>query len=773
MAEAPDPEQIGKYKVLGFLGQGAMGKVYKAHDPVLGREVAVKTISSIMASDPDLRKRFHREAQAAGRLNHSNIITVYEYGQEGDTLYIAMELLEGTDLKGFMDSGNLKSLGSKLRIMEQICDGLSFAHSKGVIHRDMKPANVHVSNQGQVKIMDFGLARLDSGDRSKAGMVVGTPNYMSPEQVMGDDIDPRTDIFSAGAVFYELLTNKKPFDADSVHGILFQVVHKEPTPLRQVVKEFPTILAEVVEKALAKDRAVRFQTAAEFREALTYVEHAMASGRPNEARLSRSGDPTLMKAPAAPPPVSPGAGSAAQDSVDGTVALDVKVPVRRPASSPRTGSTALPGRKSTPGSRAGARTTPPRRQPSRIGPVVGLLFVAALIGGAYVYRQDLEVQWEKMFGGVTKTTDADPGVDARTFLLVKTQVELARAKLDDKEYRAALDTAEAALRLMPSSDEARKVRDEAHKIVKEVESAAADALAAARAGQSDKAAAALSTLLALDPKHPAAVEVSSKLNASFRGQADEARRLADGAKKEAQKAGADRHGAFEGGAAIAREADHQFERGSFADAARGFLEARDQYERARRAAQAVPAPATSAPAAVVRDSAPVRETTPPVVTAAPATPSEPEVAAAASEPRRSFQLGSVRIQSRSAGKGLAGFEDSDVSVQKAAELQGRIDIDVSPAAVRAGDSYNLKATFTNVGRKPLKIKEATLTFRVNGDTRVQKVESPSREAAPNETVPIADSGGVWEAGIQTWQVEVAVTSDKGETCRRELRLARH
>jgi hypothetical protein len=133
----------------------------------------------------------------------------------------------------------------------------------------------------------------------------------------------------------------------------------------------------------------------------------------------------------------------------------------------------------------------------------------------------------------------------------------------------------------------------------------------------------------------------------------------------------------------------------------------------------------------------------------------------------------VRIQSRSAGKGVAGFEDSDVSVQKATEMHGRIDIEIHPAAVRAGDSYNMKATFTNTGRKPIKIKEATLTFRVNGEARVQKVEPASKEPAPNQTVPLADSGGVWETGIQSWQVEVAVTSDKGETCRRELRLSRH
>jgi serine/threonine protein kinase len=757
MAEAPEPDTIGKYKILGFLGQGAMGKVYKAHDSVLGRDVAVKTISSIMAGDPDLRKRFHREAQAAARLNHPNIITVYEYSQEGEVLYIAMELLEGTDLKGFMDSGALKSLGAKINILAQICDGLSFAHSKGVIHRDLKPANVHVSTTGQVKIMDFGLARVDSGDRSKAGMVVGTPNYMSPEQVMGDDIDARTDIFSSGAVFYELLTNRKPFDADSVHGILFQVVHKEPTPLRQLVKELPPILAEVVEKALAKDRNLRFQTAAEFREALTYVEHALASGRPNEARLSRSGDPTLLRGgPPIPPPVSPSAGGSV--AVDGTVALDMK-PARRPAS--RSGPV-TPGRPGSSGTRTNPRSLPPRKRRSSVGPVIGIAFVIALIAGAYVYREPLQQWYERAFGGATSMSVPSGEVDAKTFMLVKAQIDLARAKLDDKDYRAALDNAESAVRLMPSSAEARALRDQAKGLVQEVETAARDAQDAVSAGDTERASTALSRLLSLDPKHPVAVEVSSKLNAAFRKQADDAKRLAEEARREAEKAGASKQGAFESGAAAVREAGAQVERGGFADATRGYLEARDQFERARRSARPSNVerpPATSAAATAVAP-APTE-----VAASAPV-----EAAAVAVEPRRGFVLGETRVQSRRTGKGVAGFEDGDVSVQQPAELQGRIDIDFAPSSVRAGDPYTLQTSFTNLGRKPVKVKEASLTFRVNGETSLQSAMPETKEVAPNQTVRLAESAGTWSAGIRTWQVEVTITSDKGETCRRELRL---
>jgi tetratricopeptide (TPR) repeat protein len=763
MAEAPEPEQIAKYKILGFLGQGAMGKVYRGHDPVLNREVAIKTISTIMASDPDLQKRFHREAQAAARLNHPNIITVYEYGEVGDTMYIAMELLEGTDLKGCMETDVLKTLSSKLRIMEQVCEGLAFAHAKGVIHRDLKPANIHVSTAGQVKIMDFGLARLDSGDRSKAGMVVGTPNYMSPEQVMGDEIDARTDVFSLGAVFYELLACKKPFDADSVHGILFQVVHKEPTPIRQMVKELPPIVSEVVQKALAKDRGHRFQSAVEFREALTYVEHALAGGRAGEARLARAGDTTMMRAsapPAAPP--SPGAGSAAAESVDGTVALDIKVPVKRPATRP---GSSVASRPSAVGLRSGPRPVPP---PSRRSFGVLLLVVLVLglaaAGGIYYKRFLGESAGPEDQEGKSQSAS----MTAMTFALAKTKAELAQEKLQDKDYRQALVVAEEALRLQPRSLEAQAVHNEARRIIDDLEAAAKEARAAAQAGDSERAGAALSKVLTLDPKHPVVTEVAAQLNSSFQRQADEARRLADTARKEADAAGASSRPAYESATTTVRQAEAQLRSGSFAEATRGFLESRDLFDRARRAAQATPPPAPAA--AVTAAPTTARVDAAPIVTEAPTAVASVEPAVA--EARRSFVVGTNRIQTRRAGRGVAGFESSDVSVQQAADLHGQIDIEFNPPGVRGGDTYAIKATFTNFDRKALKIRDATLTYHVNGETRVQTVAPASKEAGPNQTVLLTEAGGVWEEGIQSWSLEIAVTSDKGESCRRDIRLAK-
>ncbi len=197
-------DKYGKYKIEGELGQGAMGVVYKAYDPVLDRHVAIKTISASLGADAELRKRFHREAQAAARLNHSNIITVYDFGEQHGQIYIAMELLEGTDLKDLVTEKALTTLDEQLAVMEQILDGLAFAHSKEIVHRDLKPGNLHIQPNGQVKILDFGLARLGSSEMTQAGMVMGTPNYMSPEQVLGEGVDVRSDVFAMGAVFYEM-----------------------------------------------------------------------------------------------------------------------------------------------------------------------------------------------------------------------------------------------------------------------------------------------------------------------------------------------------------------------------------------------------------------------------------------------------------------------------------------------------------------------------------------------------------------------------------------
>jgi len=303
LATGAVPEKLGKYQVLAKIGQGAMGEVFRGHDPLLKRDVAIKVISATLAPESDMRQRFEREAQSVARLNHPNIITVYEYGQEQGRIYMAMELLDGTDLRGAINRNALPTLQQKLAIMEQIADGLAYAHSREIVHRDLKPGNIHIVPSGQAKILDFGLARLGTAEITQSGVIMGTPNYMSPEQVRGDRADARSDVFSLGAVFYELLSNRKAFDSESMHGVLYHVLNDEPEPVRKWVPDLPDTLITVIEKALAKEPDKRYRDGAELREALKPVRRSIPSSaviKPGAGVLTPAPPPAAKGAPAAP-----------------------------------------------------------------------------------------------------------------------------------------------------------------------------------------------------------------------------------------------------------------------------------------------------------------------------------------------------------------------------------------------------------------------------------------------------------------------------------------
>ncbi|MGH8764276.1 MAG: serine/threonine-protein kinase, partial [Burkholderiales bacterium] len=224
MSESPLPKRIGRYDIERLLGEGAMGVVYEGKDTRLHRKVAVKTIlKSALDSDSakEYSMRFRREAQAVARLNHPNIVQVFDFAEEGDIAYIVMEFVKGRELKHFFDAKESFELKEVVHIMGELCDALHFAHEAGVIHRDIKPANVMIDTQGRVKLTDFGVARITDSDRTvsertQAGAVIGTPSYMSPEQIQGNTLDRRTDIFSAGVILYEFLTGAKPFQGTGV-----------------------------------------------------------------------------------------------------------------------------------------------------------------------------------------------------------------------------------------------------------------------------------------------------------------------------------------------------------------------------------------------------------------------------------------------------------------------------------------------------------------------------------------------------------------------------
>ena len=258
------PERtLGRYRLLGELGRGAMGVVYRAEDPMLSRTVAIKTINMVADAEEraEYEKRFYQEAKAAGGLSHPNVVTIYDIGHAGDVVYMAMEYVEGTELRDLLQGGRLDAAAA-VDIAAQVAEGLAYAHARGIVHRDVKPANIMVSRDGPAKIMDFGIARMRASDvKTQTGMLLGSPKYMAPEQLLGGPVDPRCDIFSLGVVLYEALTGAPPFSGADISQIMYQIVHATPPPPSAVNSRVPPMLDLIVAKALAKDPAVRYQDA--------------------------------------------------------------------------------------------------------------------------------------------------------------------------------------------------------------------------------------------------------------------------------------------------------------------------------------------------------------------------------------------------------------------------------------------------------------------------------------------------------------------------------
>ena len=264
-SEPTASSKVGRYEILGELGKGSMGLVYKAQDPKIHRLVAIKTIRFSDEFDEDviqeIKDRFFREAEIAGQLSHPSIVTIHDVGDDGDLTYMAMEYLEGEDLDKFTNKENLLPFRRVLDIVAKIADALDFAHKADVIHRDIKPANVMLLKNGLVKVTDFGIAKAISSSRTKTGVILGTPNYMSPEQIMGQKIDSKSDIFSLGVLFYQLITGELPFHGENLSGLLYQITQvKHPSP-RNYNPKIPKVCEQILDKALDKDPARRFRNA--------------------------------------------------------------------------------------------------------------------------------------------------------------------------------------------------------------------------------------------------------------------------------------------------------------------------------------------------------------------------------------------------------------------------------------------------------------------------------------------------------------------------------
>jgi serine/threonine protein kinase len=296
---------LGRYEIVGELGQGAMGVVYKAKDPLIDREVAIKTINldQAMEEREEYEQRFYQEARAAGRLSHHNIVTIFDVGKSGDTAYIAMEFLQGRELRDVLNEKSVLPIGQVLDIVAQVAEGLAFAHEHGIVHRDVKPSNIMIQKDGHVKITDFGIARMASAAvRTQTGMVLGSPKYMSPEQVMGKLTDQRSDIFSLGVMLYEMLTGRPPFSGENVNAIMYQTLNASPPQPSSMNPVVPDMLNFIVAKALAKKMDERYQNAAEFAEDLRACRDSLPHEAPAAIASTRlqPPPPREVSAPAGP-----------------------------------------------------------------------------------------------------------------------------------------------------------------------------------------------------------------------------------------------------------------------------------------------------------------------------------------------------------------------------------------------------------------------------------------------------------------------------------------
>ena len=708
-----DRERIGKYKIIGELGRGTMGEVYKAHDAVLKRDVALKTLPVQLGPDNETLQRFHREAQAAALLNHPNIVTVHDFGEDKGLLYMAMELLDGIDLREAIDRQLLGTLDEKLNVLDSVLAALDYAHAKGVVHRDVKPANIHLGRDRQaVKLMDFGLARVNTSEMTQEGIVLGTPNYMSPEQALGDKVDGRSDIFSAGAVLYEILTGHKPFEADTTPSVLFQVVHKQPPPVRRWVPDMPAAIVAVVNRSLEKDLKQRFPSAGDMRAALSIARNGTGpSPKPSQSGRSR------LVAPPLPPPG---------------------------ASTPRapgSGRMAPPARSMGPGGSSGARAAPPRALPRKRGSsalVLGglglALMLLAAIGALLMLRQPHSPPPAGSPAGATTTSDT------LAQELVRKQLQLAQRELENKNYAAAVSEAQGVLKLSAGNAEARAIISSAQGRQAELERYVAEARRLLDASDNAGASRELQKVLELDPQYPPAAELAARLNGVFKAQAEEAATALPATRWAALSAGAPAE-LLQAADETVRKGQEQVARGEFAQATASFIEARDALERARKAAPSrrVAATSTAQPSAA--------PTAPPATMTAPTPP-----------PARTFTAEPTKI---TAPGGLAGFDGAQVN-GRGPQFAGSLEFEVLPPAVRPGEPFVVRIQLRNDGKKSVKIRALALATVMDGQRAPAAAKPLLREVQPQSRGLVAEYSGVWNAA-RDWVLEAVVTADKDET----------
>jgi len=611
---------IGRYQLVEKLGQGGMGIVYRAFDPLLQRVLAVKLIANLEPGD-ELRERFFREARAAGQLSHKNIITIHDLGDHEGQPFLAMEYLEGQDLQHRMASREPMTLARKLDLAIEICEGIEYAHDHGVIHRDIKPANIFITNSGTAKILDFGLARLITSELTNSNMMMGTLNYMAPEQVRGERADHRSDIFSTGVVLYEVFGGRRAFEGDSFGATLYKILEEVPTPLRDLDATLPAALDAIVDRALAKTREARYPHMSDMLRDLTaYRQQFIITNSPPSGGTRTEGVriPSDAPRPVAPAPLSGARSDAQRIASDAPTMASVPTPTSGYPGVPASDAPSVRPL-STPSVAAGSR-----RSILVASGIAAVLLVSALAWWAIDRNQNAPA---------ATTPAATETVTVATQQQIASQLEQASRALQAGDRATAQKYADAVLALSPGHAEARRLREQAQQAIDTTNRGLTNAKDALEAGRFEDATRAAGEVLAVDPANSEARRLMDEAGARSRGKgAEEARTRMASARNAAVAAAAPKlaPAPYALAAAAERDAASLYKRGRLTEATSKFWEASGLFRSAEVAAHTEAAARTERARATQTEqkAAEPRVTEPPAAPAAkpsasPALPSPP------------------------------------------------------------------------------------------------------------------------------------------------------
>jgi len=784
--------RIGKYEIVRPLGKGAMGQVYVAHDTILDRDVALKVMVANIADDPELKQRFAREARAVAKMTHPNVVTVFDLFDHTDgSPVIAMELLKGMDLQKAVRQHPPMSADRKVAVIVQVLAGLAHAHQAGIVHRDIKPANIFIQTDGSVKIMDFGVARLTTASMTGTGNIVGTADYMSPEQVKGIKVDGRSDVFSVGCMLYEMVAGRRPFHSDNLMAIFYKITHEEANfDLIPGGPEYDALLP-ILKKSLAKELPERYQTAydcaMDLREWLKVYATA-AAGNVLQSLVE-------MEAPSSPPqPLTDVAGPTVVPAQPGEVGGTIDLSGRRTGGSMRAGTRppsmaptqrgaaptvvggATAGPTVRPGTtRLGGAAAPtvlrssrpePARAPAREGGspvlyvVLGGMFVALLAAGGYIYVNNRPPVTPSTTIAMQPTPTAPPPTAATPTPPPPTAappptlqepkgkaaaaLRAAQSALSRGEYDRALASAQQALHDDPGNEDAKRMTQNALDGQKaEVRLRAAGA--ALRQGDYATATSEATAARALAPWDTQATDMVTRIREA---QAQAERERAAKAQSEQQQKQQQ----------LAAQVNTYISQATTALGNKQYDLAVKLYD------EALKLDAGNTTATQGKMGAVTAKALSEAATSGPGRPAG-----------RSFVPGKTQASSPETRAGAVpdGFEDSaGVTVKKgtqAAELPGKLSFEVSPEAVKPGERYAVNIVLMNEGSAPIEIRGLTITTTINGRKFQAPVSPATTKVAPKQKATLFTvAGEIWKEDTLSWQMEAAVTTVRGETYRNNV-----